>query len=291
MVVEALALRHVARSLQLVDVFGLQATGTCVRAMCSDEILWAQLITNEFQGFSLSPDLRKRAGWPVLAPLFQELQRARAFVAGSICIPLAQPKQVQRLANLVRAASRSRQAAGPGNVLVGAIRFPDGPLRVMFADQPQVLDTPQGVSTICVGDALPLNPSDGLTLHFGWQSGHLYLAVGHGSLPPTAVDASSDPAPLGDQDGLETVTVDVAVCSPVFTLNHRNVEIVVNGPWKICNTGFFVMTEGERATIEAFSVGVPCVVCAHRGRVSDRRQFGIARILHLDVVRWREAGQ
>jgi len=235
-----------------------------------------------FSAFQLHPALLQPAGWHILGPLFLELQQTHAVVAG---VALTQEVQVQRLTSALRAANRSNQHVGPAQVFVGLMRFPEELLPMAMEDQKQALDDPPS----CVADAFLLRsnlfddpaprPSASLfhgpILYFGWQNGNLHLAIRDDGVSPSDI-----PMIMGNQDGLQILTVDVAVCSSAFRLNHRSVEVAVNGPWEMCTTGFFFMTEGKAPTVEAFSGGVACVACICFGRIVQ--PLGIACTLHLD---------
>jgi len=291
MPVKGLVLELVLHHLKVSDFFHLQAAGTALRTSCL-EAIWSNIMKRTFSAFQLHPALLQPAGWHILGPLFLELQQTHAVVAG---VALTQEVQVQRLTSALRAANRSNQHVGPAQVFVGLMRFPEELLPMAMEDQKQALDDPPS----CVADAFLLRsnlfddpapklsasalfPESALThgpiLYFGWQNSNLHLAIRDDGVSPSDI-----PMIMGNQDGLQILTVDVAVCSSAFRLNHRSVEVAVNGPWKMCTTGFFVMTGGKAATVEALSAGVPCVVCMRFGQIMQ--PLGMACTLHLDRIR------
>jgi len=162
-------------------------------------------------------------------------------------------------------------------VFVGLLRFPDELLPTAVEHQKQTQGgCRQGLPPSCVSAALLLHSnlvgepaaepfasalspgrvlSHGTALYFGWQSGDLYLAARDDSDLP-----SERPIFMVVEDGCRSVTLDVAACSSAFKLNYRNVEVAINGRWKKCSTGLFVMTEDKAATIAELSAGVPCVI-------------------------------
>jgi len=285
MPVKGLVLELVSHHLKVIDFFHLQAAGIALRTSCLEEAIWSNVMERKFSPFQLHPALLQPAGWHILGPLFLELQRTHAAVAG---VALTQEVQVQRLTSALRAANRSNRHVGPAQVFVGRMCFPEELLSMAVEDQKQALDDPPS----CVADAFLLRsnlfddpaprPSASLfhgpILYFGWQNGNPHLAIRDDGVSPSDI-----PMIMGNQDRLQIFTVDVAVCSSAFRLNHRSVEVAVNGPWKMCTTGFFFMAEGKEATVEALSGGVPCVVCIRFGRIMQ--PLGIACMLHLDKIR------
>jgi len=276
----------VSHQLQLGDFFRLQAAGTSVRRRCMEDDIWCNVMEKHFSAFRLHPALLQPAAWHVLGPLFRELQQTHAVVAG---VGLGQKVEVQRLTNVLHAANRSNRHVGPSQVFVGLMRVASELLSMAVEKQREVQDVPS-----CVADAFVLhsnllddpaagpspcvsNPEavsfHGPSLYFKWQNCDLFVAIWQDAVSP------SDIPMMGNQDGLEVVTLDIAACSSAFTLNHRGVEVAVNGPWKMCTTGFFVMTGGKAATVEALSAGVPCVVCMRFGQIMQ--PLHMARTLHL----------
>jgi len=308
MFVEGFAVELVAKDLRLVDLFSLRASSNTARTVCSEETLWAAVLFRELDGLGLSPALLKPAGWSSLAPLFREFQRARVTVDGSAGVHIGQAT-VQKLTRTLQVANRSLSFPW---IFVSGMRFPQALLAVALEDRHQLRDRniqPQLPS--CIGDTVPLysclvdapamessaaaclpgskNPH-GLTLHLGWLSGCLHVTVRNDGLNPPELVAGEDLDEFHDdifmdnQRGLRLVTLDFAACSAALTLQYRGVQIVVNGAWTICNTGFFTMTAGKAAAVDALSVGVPCIVCV-RNRQASMRSSSIAAALHLESFR------
>jgi len=308
MFLEGFAVELIAKELQLVDLFGLRASSIAARTVCSEKALWAAVLFREFDGLGLSPVLLKPAAWSSLAPLFREFRRAQVTVDGSAGVHIGQAT-VQKLTGMLQVANRSLSFSW---IYVSAMRFPQALLAVALEDRHQLRDrhiAPQLSS--CIGDTVPLhsclvddpavefsaaaffpgyeNPH-GLTLHLGWLSGCLHVAVRDDRLSPPELVAEEDSDEFIDdmfmdnQRGLRLVTLDIAVCSTALTLQYRGVQIVVNGAWKSCNTGFFAMTAGKAAAVDALSVGVPCIVCV-RNRQARKQSSSIAGALYLERVR------
>jgi hypothetical protein len=294
---KGLALELVSHQLELGDFFRVQATGTAMRTRCLEQAIWFKVMERKLSAFELHPALLQPEQWHILGPLFQEVQQTHAVVAG---VALRQKLQIQRLTSTLHATNRSNQHVGPGQVFIGLMRFPDKLLPMAVGDQKSMqIRRRQVKPPSCIADAFVLqsNPLDdpaagasasalnpvcvlshGTVLYFGWQNGDLHLAIRDDGTSPGEI-----PMMVGNLDGLKIVTLDVAVSSSAFTLNHRSVEVAVNGPWTMCTTGFFVMTEGKAATVEALSAGVPCVVCIRFGQIMQ--PFGMACTLHLDRIR------
>lgn len=308
MFAESCAVELVAKDLRLVDLFSLRASSTTVRTVSSEEKLWAGVLFREFHGLGLSPDLLKPSRWSSLAPLFREFQRAHVTVNDSAGVRIGHAT-VQKLTGTLEVANRSLQ---PPWIFVGAMRFPQALLAMALECHHQLRDSrisPQ--LSFCIGDTIALhsclvddpavetsaaaflpgfaNPH-GLTLHLGWLSGRLYLALRDDGLTPPELVAQEDLDEFHDdmfmdnQMSLRLVTLDIAVCSAALTLQHRGVQIVVNAAWKVCKTGFFVMTEGKATAVDALAAGVPIIVCV-RNRQASKRSSSITAALHLERVR------
>jgi len=280
--VKGLALELVSQHLELGDFFRMLAAGTAMRTSCLEDRIWSSVMQRKCSAFQLPDALLQRNGWHILGPLLREVHQTHAVVAD---VALKQEVQVERMTSTLHALNRSSQLVGPGQVFVRPLRFSNEMLAIAVEHQKQVQgDCRQGRPPSCIADAFLLhsNPvgdpvagppvsavcpkcvqSHGATLYFGWQNSDLYLAVrDDGDLPSERLIS------MVNEDGLEVTTLDVAVCSSAFTLNYQNIEVAVNGAWKKCTTGSFVVTEGDAATIEALSAGVPCVVRIRFGEIS-----------------------
>jgi len=311
MFAEGFIVELAAKGLRLAELFSLRASSTNLRMVCSEEKLWAVVLFREFDGLGLSPvpALLKPAGWSSLAPLFREFQRAQVTVDGSAGLHVGQA-MVKKMTGILQIANRSLILPW---IVVSAMRFPRALLAMALEDRPRLRDghiQPQLPS--CIGDTCPLHSClvddpameslaaaflldperpHALTLHLGLLKGCLHLAVRDDGLSPPDLVAREDLDDfytmfIENQRGRRTVTLDIAVCSAALTLQHRGVDIVVNGDWKSCKTGFFVMTAGKAAAVDALSVGVPCIVClrSKQARTQQKTISVAATALHLDRV-------
>jgi len=292
---EALAVELVAKDCRLVDLLSLRASNANLRTVCSEEALWAAVLFREFDGLGLSPvpALLKPAGWSSLAPLFREVQRAHVTVDGSVGLHIGQA-MVKKLTGMLQVSNRSMILP---RIVVSTLRFPQALLAMALEDRRKLDSHIQPQLPSCIGDPCSLHsclvddPAMGssasaflpgsenphaLTLHLGWLHGCLHLAVRD--------DVRNPPELVARRRGRRMVTLDIAVCSAALTLQHRGVDIFVNGAWKSCETGFFVMTAGKAAAVDALSVGVPCIVCV-RNKKASMRSKAISAALHLDSVR------
>jgi len=259
-----------AKSLRLADVFHLQTANIQMRQACVEKTLWSDLLSVEFPGLDMSPILSQPGCPRSLVPLLRELHQP---ISGEHVL-LSSVTEVQKLTRLLIAANRSAHTllsngGYSGHVLVGRMCFPsEGMAMALTTSQSQPSRHTRVAMTLpfCIGDSIPLQRA-GLVLHIAWQGSRLYLAV------------SSD----SDISGSRTVSVDIAVCSPAFTLNHRNLDVSVNSGWRTWCTGLFATTKGKAAAVEAFSNGVPCIVCVRRGQ-STPTCHGISHSLNLESV-------
>jgi len=278
-----------AKSLRLVDMFQLQTANTQLREACIEQVLWYELLSSEFPGLDLSPALLQPACRHNIIPLLRELHQPQVFVTGRRQhVQFRSVTEVQKLVKLLSTVNRSAHTwlsngGYSAYVVVGRMRFPSETLPMVLPKHPSALDR----FPWCVGDSFPVQCTglldkpaanscgapimpDRLFLHMAWQGSRLYLAMRND----------------GDVSWLvQTVFVDIVVCSSAFTLNHRNVEVAVNGTWHVCCTGLFDMTGGWAATIEALSNGVPCVVCVRRGQSTPIGRCGMSACLNLDTIR------
>jgi hypothetical protein len=282
-----------ARSLTLPDVLHLQAASTAIREDCIEKTLWCDLLCSEYPGLDLSPGLLQSACRHNLAPLLRELRQPHIGVTGQN-VQLKSVTAVRQLVKLLGTANRSAQASlsnggSPGCILVGCMCFPSKALAMALPRRPSALDscTNDEMGTLfCIGESFPVQCTgllgklaanscgapimpDTLFLHMKWEGSRLFLSL-HSN---------------GDVSDSQKVSVDIAVCSSAFLLNYRNVEVVVNGTWHACCTGFFEMTGGRAATIEALSNGVPCVVRVCCGQSTPTRSRRISASLNLDILR------
>jgi len=272
-----------AQFMQLADHLQLKATGTFAKKVCSEEALWSDITAQEiqFHGFGLSPDLLTPSGWMTLSQLFREFQQTQITVDSSACGHFEEAA-AQKLICMLRSANQSTNRP---KTFVGVMCFPRGSLpsslddhrRVQDAHTPakppsgigdtfslrlDLQDIPSGVTRPSVSE----NPAE-LTLHFGWQSNHLQMAVRNDGLPPGALEPvawnqSYIPMLMGSQGCQKMITLDITACSSAMTLQYRSVPVIVNGPWTKCTTGLFVMRAKDTSVaIDALAMGVPCVVC------------------------------
>jgi len=273
------------RSLRLVEVFRLQATSTCIRDVCMEQVHLSDLLADEFPGLHFSPALLKPACRRSLVSLLHELHQPQVSIDGEAHVELRNAAEMQKLTKLLGTAIRLAQTMLPiggslGHVLVDHMQFPREELPMAL----QRSHLAPEESPMCVGDSCCLQCTGLLgdfaaktgeapaapntwTIHFSFQGGLLCLAV------------NSD----YDMGGFQRLSVDIAVCSSSFTLCYRNVDVVVNGAWSSCHMGFFAMTGGRDATVEALSTGVPCVILIRQGH-SDS-ELGFVHSLNLDTVR------
>jgi len=293
---EGSTLELVAQFFRLADHLQVQATGTFSRQVCLQEALWSDITAREFDGLGLSSALLKPAGWRTLARLFRELKTAQITVDNRVCVHFG-GAAVHKLIGMLRSANQSRSRP---QTFVGVMRFPRESLSSTFDDRHRVQEVlAQAKPPSAIGDAFSLrvdllssvseNPV-GLTLHFGWQSNHLHVAVrddgAHpGTLGQVAWEEFRTALLVGRQGGHKMISLDIAACSSAMTLHHRSVCVIVNGPWAMCKSRLFVMTDRTEVVSDAHVKGVPCVVCARHAQPSDMKLMAVVAALHLDTVR------
>jgi len=257
-----------------------------------EKTLWYDLLSSEFPGLDLSLTLLQPACRHNLVPLLRELHQPQVRVTGQEHMQLRSVTELQKFVKLLSAANQSAQTllstrGYSGYVVPGHMCFPSESLAKALPKRRKALDSRTRMAyPLCIGNSFPVHCAglldkpavnscgspmmpDTLVLQMAWQGSRLLLAL-HSN---------------GDVSCSQTVFVDIAVCSSAFTLNHRNVEVAVNGTWHTCCTGFFDMTEGRAATVEALSNGVPCVVCIHRGQSTPTCKHVISASLNLDAAR------
>jgi len=182
----------------------LKATGTFARKVCSEEALWSDITAREFQfhGFGLSSDLLKPSGWRTLSCLLRELQQTQVTIHSSAC-GHCEEAAAQKLICMLRSANQSTNRP---KTFVGVMRFlreslpsslddhrreqdahnpatPPSGIGDAFSLHLALQDNPSGVARSSVSE----NPAE-LTLHFGWQSNHLQVAVRNDGSPPGALE-------------------------------------------------------------------------------------------------------
>jgi len=154
----------------------------------------------------------------------------------------------------------------------------------VFSLRPALQDNPSGVARSSVSE----NPAE-LTLHFGWQSNQLQVAVRNDGLPSRALEPEAWNqfyyAMLMGRQGGQKNTLDITACSSAMRPQYRSDPVIVNGPWTKCTTGLFVMRADTAVAIDALAMGMPCVVCARHARTTDMKAKPIYPALHLDIVR------
>jgi len=296
-------MERLVQPLRLADLLMLQATDMSARTMCLEGSVWPEAIVREFSDFDLPPNLLQPAGWRSIAPLFREMRRSQLSIDNKARLQFKQVAQVERLAKMLNAAGRQAQPApayglNPGHISLGRMRFPKGlPLaEALQADSNQIYLTREG-PPLCIGETLIMrtrllddlatdaafetgadSSTVALTLHFGLHGGRLHVAVSDEGLPPSDIMAPEhlmelyNRMQLGSLGTMDMITLDITVCSLSLTLNHRSVDVAVNGPWTTCRSGLFAMTAGRAAGIEALWDGVPCVVCARPRQPSNQRR-------------------
>jgi len=256
-------------------------------------------------GLALPPDLLKPSGWRTLSCLLRELQQTQVTIHSSACGHFEEAA-AQKLICMLRSANQSTNRP---KTFVGVMRFlreslpsslddhrrvqdahnparPPSGIGDVFSLRPALQDNPSGVARSSVSE----NPAE-LTLHFGWQSNHLQMAVRNDGLPPGALEPvawnqSYIPMLMGSQGCQKMITLDITACSSAMTLQYRSVPVIVKGPWTKCTTGLFVMRAKDTAVaIDALAMGVPCVVCAHHPQETDMKAKPIYHALNLDRVR------
>ena len=310
--------QQAAESLWLVDLFHLQATDTLTRAVCSRDILWSMLVSRELSGLELSPALLKQTGRRETIRLLRELSRSQVSMSGGACAGLSQAKELQKLTRLLSSVDRSAQdtlAHGgcPKIVFVSRMRFSSNTLAESLPSRQQVQDMRNWSEVVypsCIGDSFPLQHmtaplgnfvpeppgatfsrwTDGLMLHLALQGRNLLLQVRNDGMPPSDVMLSEpgavhNSALAGSESRLEIVSLDIKASSSTFMLDFRDVELVVNHPWKICRTGLLAIMGGRAATVEALSKGIPLVVCIRRGKSNIQLSHGLAKSLNVDSIR------
>jgi len=270
-----------ARSLGFSEIFQLQAASASIRDVCMEQVLLSELMADEFLGLHFSPALLKPACRCKLLSLLCKLHQPQVIIAGEAHLEIRNAADMHKLTRLLGTAIRLAQMTLPivgslGHVLVDRMQFPCESLPMSL---PGSHLAPE-MSPMCVGDSCHLQCTGLLgdiaakspstwTIRFSFQGGLLCLAV------------NSD----YDVGGFQKLFVDLAVCSSAFTLCYRNVDVVVNGAWSPCHTGFFAMSAGREATTEALSKGVPCVLFIRQE--NSHGEFGFVRSLNLDTVRQR----
>jgi len=297
------SLELVAKFFRLADHLQLQATGTFARTVCLEEAVWSDITAREFHGFRLSPVLLKPPGWRTLARFFRELQQVHITIDSSPYVHFDEAT-VQKLIGMLRSANQSMNRS---KAFVGVMRFPRGSLPSsldggrraqnthtlaaptsgigdVFSLRLDLMDIPSGVARCSVSE-----DSAELTLHFGWQSNHLHMALrDDGSLPGSlgleAWGEFRNTTLMGRQGGRKIITLDIAACSSAMTMHHRGVCVIVNGPWTMCNMGLFVMRAERAVVIDALAMGVPCVVCARHAQASDMKPMTFVSALNLGTV-------
>jgi len=239
--------------------------------------------------------LLKPAGWRTLARLFRELKTAQITVDNCVYVHFREAT-VHKLIGMLRSAN---QSISRPQTFVGVMFFPRESLPSMFDDRRRVQGgLPPAKLPSAIGDAFSLRldlPSGsenpvGLTLHFGWQSNHLHVAVrddgAHpGTLGQVAWEEFRTALLVGRQGGHKMISLDIAACSSAMTLHHRSVCVIVNGPWAMCKSGLSVMTERTEVVLDALVKGVPCVVCARHAQPSDMKPVASVNALNLEPVR------
>merc|ERR1719490_298354 len=125
MVSEAFVIHQVAKSLGLIPLFSLRATGMYAREACLEESVWSEIVSRELHGFDLPAALLKPAEWYHLAPLFREFRRAQATVNDNVRLCLGEATLVQKMARVLGASTRwARPQLSQGSkrhVLVGSM--------------------------------------------------------------------------------------------------------------------------------------------------------------------------
>jgi len=305
-------LELLARFFRLADHLQVKATGTFARNICLEESLWADITSREFDGFGLSPALLKPSGWKMLARLFRKTKQAQITVDHNPCVHFEESADpFSPLQQLIGSLRYSNQSTSCPKSFVGVMRFPRGSLPSTLDDgrrpRPENAQTPTANPQSGIGEAFSLlldlpddplgdahssvrkKPAE-LTLHFGWQSNHLFVCVRNDRLPPGELwpedgDEFRNSLMVSGQRGGSMISLDIATCSSAMTLHHRSVCVVMNGPWTKCNTGLFFMRAGSDAALDALAKGVPCVVCARYAQANDYQRMVHVPALHLDSVR------
>jgi len=277
-----------AKSVGLTEMFQFQAASACIREACMEQVLLSDLVADEFPGLHFSPALLKPACRCKLFSLLHKLHQPKVSIEGEAHVELRNEAEMHKLTRQLGTAIRLAQITLPvggalGHVLVDRMQFPGKELPMALPGShlaPEMAPTSVGDSCRlrCTGLVGGLAAKSGeartipstWTIHFSFRGGLLCLAV------------SSDHEAVGFQ----TLLVDLAVCSSAFTLCYRNVDVAVNGAWSPCHAGFFAMTGGREATIEALSKGVPCVIFVRQG--DSDSTMGLVRSLNLESVRQRD---
>lgn len=306
--------QQVADLLWLVDLFHLQATDTLIRQVCLKDKLWSMIVSRELPGLKLSPALAKQIGRRKAMHLLRELSRSQVSVSGAACAELTQGTEVQKLTRLLSTVNHSAQIAlahdgHPRIVFVGPMRFPTKTL-TEWAQVQDMRNLPLAFHPPCIGDAFPLQRMaaplgnlvpepcganfsrlpNGLMLYLALQGRYLLLQVRNDSQPPSdgmvAEPVAMHTPVLADNGSCpKIVSLDIKASSSTFMLDFRDVELVVNHPWKICRTGLLAIMGGRAATVEALSKGIPCVVCIRRGQANVQRSCGLTGSLNVDSIR------
>jgi len=308
-------MERLVQPLRLADLLMLQATDMSTRTMCLEGSVWPEAIMQEFSDFDLPPSLLKPSGWRSIAPLFREIRRSQLSIDSKARLQFKEVAQVEWLATMLNAARRQVHPApayglNPGHVSLGRMRFPKGlPIaEALQDDSHQIYVTREG-PPLCIGETIimrtrlldniatdagfetgSISNIVALTLHFGLHGGRLHVALSDKGLPPSNIMAPErlmelyNRMHLGSVVTMDMITLDITVCSLALTLNHRSVDVAVNGPWTTCRSGVFAMTSGRAAGIEALWDGVPCVVRARpRPPSNQRRLRGRFRAIDLDT--------